>query len=116
MNILKQITRKNFISVLSNNKSSLIFGGFLPFADNDKICEPLQSFDGSEIQENEFKSVKNVRSKDLVFSDGSLLGWNQSNGKYEYFYFSEKIYLQKFTFVDDFDNKEKCNICIYYIK
>lgn len=115
----KKITKKNFIELLSNNKSIFLGSYFNLKSDPiDIIKNGIQGFNPEP--KDERRTVKAVKSNGLLFSNGSFLGFNQE-GEKSYHMIGENFVCQITR--TDYDNDPSCNyegivysFVVYYVE
>lgn len=108
-----KITKKHFIESMTTNKS--VFLGVMRklLTSDETYCKIRDCFNPDIIIEQRTATAK---SNKLVFSGGSILGFEQ-NGNYtfyEYAYPEGTVYVCNHEYYDNWDEEYK-NRCMYYL-
>lgn len=110
-----KITKKSFIQAMTENQTTFVGVAKKLFEKDELYCRIHGFFEPGIILE---KRTCKARSKDLEFSGGSYLSFNQ-NGKYEfhkYDYAGGTIYICCHIYYDDFDDIERVNAMYYLVE
>lgn len=112
---MEKITKKLFVETLMNNKSMFIGSYFKVEPERmDKALENSNVLYDETIE----RTVTAKKSRSLLFSNGSSLGFDQV-GKYQYHSFNKGgllFLIQEHITYNDFDQKYFHNWIIYAIK
>lgn len=110
----KNITKKEFINILSNNKTALVFCRINLKEDlTTKVIETSVAEYNRLQQYGEFRDAEKVTSTYIKFSDTSKLYFE---GKTKYFFANNNLLLAVKTYNDSFDNTQRWQILAYLLK